>query len=73
MKKITYELTETVCKLCETPVISYGIVCKKKGKIEKKYPDIMPDKVKIQELVDECNKSDVDPKHLEDIIEDFIG
>ena len=41
--------------------------------ILKSYGDLTSDSSRIEELVHSCNLYKLDPIHLEDIIEDFLG
>ena len=70
---ICYKLTKTTIMLSEnTPVISYGIDIVKDGKKLISYEDILPDKQKVEALVDLCNDLDAAPEHMPDILEDFL-
>ena len=35
--------------------------------------DVSSDKAAIERLISDCNKYDLDPIHLRDVVEDFIG
>ena len=73
MSKIIYVLTSSVSKVCESEFFkSYGISCYENGVETISYPDILPDKDKVQELVKQCNTLKVRPEHLPDVLEDFL-
>ncbi len=46
---------------------TYGITCG-----ERVVKDISTDKQKVEVLIDKCNKNNVSPIHLDDIIDDFL-
>ena len=49
------------------PIKTYGITCN-----DLIIKDVSIDKQKVETLIDLCNKNQVSPIHLEDIIDDFL-
>ena len=72
MKGIIYSLVVTVVDLGEGPMVSYGIRCLRNGVELASFPDILPDRKKVEELVAKCNESDLSPLHFLDVVEDFL-
>ena len=73
MKGIKYEITSPVTLVFEDAEVQcYGIKCLKDGVEILKYTDILPDKEKVEELVDICNTMDVDPEQFTEILEDLL-
>ena len=72
MSHVRYELTAEALNICESTQNCYGIRCLENGVESIRYPDILPDKEKVEELVDLCNALELDPLHLEDVLLDFL-
>ena len=50
------------------PYIGYGIRCK-----EICIPDITTNKSRLEKMIELCNRLDLSPIHMEDIVLDFIN
>ena len=73
MEGIIYELSSPVSSIFEdTEVTCYGIKCIKDGVELMDFKDILPDKKRVEELIELCNSLDLAPEHLPDILEDFL-
>ena len=73
MSKALYKMTKTSPYLHEDiKVQSYGISCFEGGKEVLSYPDVLPDREKVSQLVQLCNTLGVEPDQLEYILEDFL-
>lgn len=78
MKGITYGLVEEhyFGNNCER--ISYGVAvyseaaCDGTATVVASVHDVTSDKSKLTTLVRDCNRLELSPVHLEDIIEDFL-
>ena len=72
MEKITYIINETALTVNEKTEISYGISCFEDGHEIERIKDLSTNHNKVKQLVDTCNKLQLDPVHLNDVAEDFI-
>ena len=79
MNKVTYGISEEFYALNNDRRVSYGIVVYANvdedgtATIIDSVRDISSDRERIAFLVDECNRFELLPIHLRDVIEDFIG
>ena len=79
MNMVTYGISEEFYILKNDRRVSYGIVIYANADedgtvtIIDSIRDITSDKEKLARLVDECNRLELSPIHLRDVIEDFIG
>ncbi|MCQ2552900.1 MAG: DUF6514 family protein [Clostridia bacterium] len=69
---ISYELISETAEVEEEQVNSYGIICKKAGKVLLEIHDISENKALIEGLIKDCNELDLSPEHLQDVVEDII-
>ena len=78
MTNITYEILEQPCFLEGIAYISYGIAaCARTKRNEAPavialVKDITPNRKKLLELVKNCNRLNLSPLHLKDVVEDFL-
>ena len=72
MKNNKYSLITSTLVSEGTKVLSYGIYCTKGSRVIASYHDISINKSCVQELVLQCNKLELSPSHLFDVVEDFI-
>lgn len=71
MKKIYYEITESVVSVNENKTeLTYGVKCLEDEKEIKRIDDMSPNKPAVEKFVNKLNKNGVDPIHLEEIAED---
>lgn len=79
MNTVTYGISEEIYILKNDRRVSYGIVIYANADedgtatIIDSIRDITADKEKLAHLVDECNRLELSPIHLRDVIEDFVG
>lgn len=79
MYSITYGLVEEKYEYGDLVRTSYGIVVYANREndglstIISSVRDISPNKHKIMDLVDECNRNQLSPIHFMDVIEDFLA
>lgn len=79
MTTIVYGVSEEIYSLNNTTRISYGIVTYADSEPDGIYTiiasvrDVSPDRHKIEQLVDLCNRLELLPIHLNDVIEDFLA
>lgn len=63
-----YQINQTIIKTKKgEDITTYGITY---GPIE--FKDISIHKEKIEKLIELCNKGNLSPIHLEDVVEDFL-
>ena len=72
MSSVKYIIASTVVNIDGKNVISYGIRCLENGRICLEYPDVLPDKTKVADLVKLCNELEVCPIRIPKILEDFL-
>ncbi len=78
MMNVTYALVEERYELADEIRISYGIVAYANAEqdgtatIVASVHDITSDKLRLKELVDDCNRFELSTIHLSDVIEDFL-
>ena len=76
MKKFNYEYS-TVSNDCEVDgyrYTGYGIAVKEKGKdFLRVFRDVSRCKKDIDEVVQRCNRLELDPIHIEDVVEDLLA
>lgn len=53
--------------------MSYGIELWKNGELARRISDVSVDSEGLHELVRLCNELELDPVHLDDVVEDFVG
>lgn len=68
-----YQLTASESAAEENKKVTYGISVTDKNGICDKIEDISPDKAEMEKLVSLCNELQLDPIHLEDIVDDFLS
>ena len=68
-----YQLTASESAAEENGKVTYGISITDKNGICGKIEDISPDKAEMEKLVSLCNELQLDPIHLEDIVDDFLS
>ena len=79
MKNITYGVSEEHYSLDNKTRISYGIVAYADGDTDgiaaiiASVRDLSPDKQKIELLAEQCNRLELSPTHLPDVIADFLA
>ncbi len=79
MKTVTYGVSEEIYSLDNKTRISYGIVAYADAKtdgivaIVASVRDISPDKQKIELLAEQCNRLELSPIHLPDVVADFLA
>lgn len=69
---IFYELISETTEVEEEQVNSYGILCRKSGKVLLEIHNISENKPLIEGLIKSCNELDLSPEHLQDVVEDII-
>jgi len=72
MASVKYVLVSAMININGKNVISYGIRCIRNGKVCLDYPDVLPDKAKVANLVRFCNEFKVCPLRIPKILEDFV-
>ena len=76
MKKFNYEYS-TVSKDCEVEgckYTGYGIAVKEKGfGVLRVFSDISRSRRDIDDVVEKCNRLELDPIHIEDVVEDLLA
>ena len=78
MTSVTYEVTEETYSLCGINHASYGISAYADADSDHTTTiiawirDITSDKQKLAELVRQCNRLELSPIHLNDVVEDFL-
>ncbi len=76
---VTYGICEEIYCLGSEKRAAYGIAvfssAEKDGvaTVTRSIHDITDDREALEELVRKCNKYELDPIHLEDVVIDFIG
>jgi len=79
MNDITYGTFSETYSIGDTTRISYGIAvyahaeCDGTATVILSVRDVSADKEKIDELVSLCNRLQLDPEHLFDVIDDFLA
>ena len=79
MNKITYGVSEETYSLNNQTRTAYGIVIYSNAEedgtatIVGSIRDVTPNKEKMERLVSACNKLELSPIHIYDVIDDFIG
>ena len=79
MPSITYGVTEEVYSLSGSSRKAYGIAVYSKPEIDgtatvlTSVNDITPDRAKLEELVQICNRAELSLIHLKDVINDFLA
>ena len=75
MKKFNYEYS-TVSNDCEVEgykYTGYGIAVKEKGSdFIRVFSDVSRNQKQIDDVVESCNRLELDPIHIEDVIEDLL-
>ena len=79
MINVTYAVTEERYALRNESRTSYGIVAYANAEqdgtatIVASVHDITSDKQHLTKLVDDCNRLELSPMHLPDVVEDFLS
>lgn len=79
MKHITYALSEEIYRLGNDKRVAYGIVAYANAELDgtatviSSVRDISSDRQAITGLIDQCNRLQLSPVHLQDIVEDFLA
>lgn len=73
MMRIEYKLCiDTVIDEDGNVIKAYGIELRKNGSIEEYIVDISTNRDRVSLLINLCNKLNLDPIHIYDVIEDFL-
>ena len=71
--RIEYKLCiDTVIDEDGNVIKAYGIELRKNGSIEEYIVDISTNRDRVSLLINLCNKLNLDPIHIYDVIEDFL-
>ena len=70
---VKYEVAEGDFKLDDESYRSYGLVVKEDDTTLKQIDDVSLEKNDVVNLVKLCNKLELSPVHIDDVIEDFMA
>ena len=79
MNSITYGITEEIYALGENRRVSYGIAAYADAEVDSTATiltivnDITGDRSKLIQLVEMCNRLELSPVHLIDVVENFLA
>ena len=68
-----YLVIESSVEIDGANYISYGIGCEIAGELSFAVEDLCLSKARVENLVDLCNKLNLDPIHIDDVVEDFLN
>ena len=75
MNRYEYRVIETFCKECEIATYGISVWLRQSGESVEvcSVKDISPDKRAVLELAECCQRGQLSPMHLMDVIEDFLS
>ena len=74
-EKFRYAIIETIIQVNENEeetITTYGIRCNEGGSVIKEIPDISPNRLAVEELIQKMNTSGLAPIQLEEVVEDSL-
>ncbi len=79
MNNVTYALSEEIYKLGNEKRVSYGIVAYANAELDgtatiiSSVRDVSSDRQAIVDLISQCNRLQLSPAHLGEVVEDFLA